>query len=243
MTSKASTMAGIFIFFTFIFFFFVAQYDYFTTPQFKILPFISSLFLYILAFIAFFGEYFGVFVVRLAKKNFITRGGLTAVYEGHRESHSGMVTYYFSAFTYHLNHCNVKEFAEQNGIQRFFTFLTPTRVYYITDKKEMFEDLSMECSDTPEGCVFYHGTLRGVKVAGFEDILRTRLQLAGSIISELWSHLLLAKAASEAASQGQNQKLVEVSTQLSTALENISRYQTQQPQQVSMQQPPRLGGQ
>jgi len=209
----------------FIFIIILAFLDYLTTPQFRILPFIALFFYSLYNFMFKFGEYLGVIVPALAKKNFYTLGGLSGVYQKHNDLHSGMVEYYISTYTRNLYHCNYFKKGEYNWIQRFITMLTPTKMIRIPDYKDKFYEVQSSESDTPEGSIFYLGSLRGAKVMGFNEILQMKLDNSLKFISELATYLQGAKASAEAAAAGQNKQIVEVSTQLSTALENISKHQ------------------
>ena len=114
--------------------------------------------------------------------------------------------------------------------------ITPTRMIKITDYKNKLYQVPKEMSDTQEGCIFYLGTLRGASVMGFEEILKLKLDNALKFISELATQVQSAKAASEAAASGQNTQMVEVSVQLSTAMENLNKWQKYN--QLPMVQPP-----
>lgn len=107
--------------------------------------------------------------------------------------------------------------------------LTPTRMIRIVDYKHMFEEVPYYASDTQEGAIFYHGTLRGATMLTFEETLRLKLSNTLKFISEIYTEMQSAKAAAEAAASGKNQQIVDVSTQLSTAMENISKWQKNQP--------------
>ena len=218
------------VFFVFLLLFItLAFYDYFTTPQFKILPFFVAIMFFGYNVVMNLGEFLGIIVPALAKKNFITRGGLIGVYQKHEEAHSGMVVYFISTYTRYLYHCNYFKWGEQTWVQRLFTMLTPTRMIRIPDYKYMFEEVPHEASDTQEGTIFYHGTLRGVTIISFEESLKIRLVNSLKFISEIYTEMQSAKAAAEAAASGKNQQIVDVSTQLSTAMENISKWQKNQP--------------
>ena len=218
------------VFFVFLILFIVlAFYDYLTTPQFKILPFFLALAFFGYNVINGLGEFLGIIVPAVAKKNFITRGGLIGVYQKHEEAHSGMVVYYISTYTRYLYHCNYFKWGEQTWVQRLFTMLTPTRMIRIPDYKYMFEEVPSYASDTQEGAIFYHGTLRGAAIMSFEETLKIRLVNSLKFISEIYTEMQSAKAAAEAAASGKNQQIVDVSTQLSTAMENISKWQKNQP--------------
>ncbi len=219
-----------FVFFIFLILFIVlAFYDYFTTPQFKILPFFVAIMFFVYNLVMNLGEFLGVVVPALAKKNFITRGGLIGVYQRHEDAHSGMVVYFVSTYTRYLYHCNYFKWGEQTWVQRLFTMLTPTRMIRIPDYKYMFESVPDYASDTQEGAIFYHGTLRGASIISFEEALKIRLVNSLKFISEIYTEMQSAKAAAEAAAAGKNQQIVDVSTQLSTAMENISKWQKNQP--------------
>lgn len=224
MTSKASTVGGIFFLFTFIFIIVLAYWDYYTTPQAKLLPGLSALLVVLYGFLSRYGEYLGIAVPGLAKKNFITRGGLIGCYEKHEEHQGGMVTYYFTVYSRYLRHCNYYDFAEVGAFQRFMLMLTPSRMVKLTGLKSNFEEVPHAGSDTPEGAIFYHGTLRGASIASFEESLRIKLDKANKVISELWTIMETAKAGLEASSQGQNRQLQDAATTLSSAMENLDKY-------------------
>ena len=224
MTSKASTVGGLFFLFTFIFIIILAYWDYYTTPQAKLGSGIAALLIFLYGFLLKFGEYLGIAVQGLAKKNFITRGGLIACYEKHEEHQGGLVTYYFTVYTRYLRHCNYFEYAEIGALQRFFIMLTPTKMVQKTDFGFMFEDTPHHASDTPEGAIFYHGTLRGAKISSFEETLKMRLEKANKLISELWTMVETARAGLEASSQGNDQQLQRSTTTLSSAMENMDKY-------------------
>ena len=228
MTSRTDNIFGIFMLLGFIFFVVVAYWSYLTTPDAKLLPLIVSLFFWIYVFLIGFGEYLGVFVTPLAKKNFISRGGLIGVYEKHREHHSGMVTYSITTYTRNLKYCNYRKFSEYSALKRFFTFLSPVRMFDITDKKEMFEEVPIAGSDTPEGTIFYSGNLRDVKLWTFEETLRHKLERAAGIISKLHTSLESAKSAAEAAAQGQNKHLNDYITILGNAQESLTTYKKEE---------------
>lgn len=204
-------------------------YDYFTTPHFKILPLAFVFFFSFYNFFLKFGEYLGIALPALAKPNFITRGGLIGVYEKHEEHHSGMVSYYFTTYSRNLRHCNYTEDIEVGVIKRFFLLLTPTRMAKITDYAEMFEEVPKAASDCQENTIFYHGTLRGAILPTPYETMLSRFRKLQHTLSETVTYVEGAKATAEAVASGASKQMVDVSTQLSTALENISKHTKEEP--------------
>lgn len=140
-----------------------------------------------------------------------------------------MVTYFFSTYTRYLRWCNYHEFEENSAVKRFFMFLAPVRIAKITDFADMFEDIPAHMSDTPEGTIFYHGTLRKAKVLSISQTISFRLKRALDLIKEMTTIVESAKAGAEASSAGQNRQMTEVATQLSTALSNFDKFRKEQP--------------
>lgn len=234
--SKTSTVGGLFLLFTFIFAVFLANWDFFHTPQAQILPVLQSMAVYGLIWFLLFGEYFGLVVPLFAKKKFQTRGGLTGVYEGRKPEQGGMITVFVTVRSIYAKHCNWDGFTEVGIFKRFMLYLSPNTMISITDKAEFFEEIPTACCDVPEGAIFYHKTLCKAQVTGIQQYLLIRLENAEKLISQLWTQMEITRAAMEAASQGNDQQLQKSATTLSTAMENLDKYRQQNGQVVLMDQ-------
>ena len=229
-TSRGVTTGAMFFLFVFVTIILWAFYDYITTPQPKVMPV-----LVVFAFMMYlFTTSFGEWIPYIKPPLFLTEGGLVGIYLWHEPTIGGMATYYFSTRTKYAKHAGFRDFSEKSTIMRFFTFLSNTRICYITDYANKFSEVSNASSDTPERAIIYRGTLRkGIMTMTPESRMQAVIDTQNAFISQMMTQVEKAKTIAEYASQQQNKDMVEVGIQVGTVLDNVTKSYMKQ-QQVQM---------
>src|SRR3990167_4759919 len=198
-------------------------YDYFTTPNARLIPLLVFFFFIITTFIFDFGEFLGKF---MKKKNFITEGGLVAVYHHHYDYESGMSEYFFTTQKRYGEYIGNEDFAENNVVTRFLLKFTNTRMYSIVAPTYLFDEVPDSVSDVPEGAIIFRGTFRkGIKVLNPIEALKIKLQQAYGIISEFATIAEKAKAVSEQRSVEQSKDFIDNVIKLGNAVQNLPAIQ------------------
>ena len=223
-TSRSTEYGSLTAFLVFIGLIVVIFWNYLTTPTFKPLPFLVVVFwLMTTSLMNDFGEYLGRY---LKKKNFLTEGGLTAVYLGHVNYPNGMSEYFFSTQKRYAEYIGYEDYQERNMLQRFFTRLTNSRVCSIIGHGYLFDEVPDYASDTPEGAIVYRGTWRkGVRILSPAEAMKVRLNNAYAIISEINTIAEKAKAVSEQSAQAQSKDIVDAVIKVGTAIQNMPNAQ------------------
>lgn len=220
VTTKSIEYGSLVVFLIFISLIVVIFYNYLTPPLAKPLPFFVAVF-WIIGVILFqdFGEYLGVFLLH---KNFLTEGGLVAVYLSHINYPSGMSEYFFSTQKRYAQYVGYEDYQERNMLQRFFTRLTNSRVCSIIDHSYLFEPVPDYACDVKEGAIIYRGTWRkGVRILSPLEAMKLRLNNAYGIISEIVTIAQKAKAVSEQSAQAQSKDIVEAVVKVGNAIQQL----------------------
>ena len=219
-TNKSIEFGSLVVFLVFIALIVVIFYNYLTPPLAKPLPFFVAVFWIItVALFQDFGEYLGVFILH---KNFLTEGGLVAVYHSHINHSNGMSEYFFTTQKRYAQFVGYEDYQERNMLQRFFTRLTNSRMCSIIDHSHLFEEVPEYASDTKEGAIIYRGTWRkGVRILSPLEAMKVRLNNAYAVISMIETVAEKAKAISEQSALAQSKDIVDSVIKVGTAVQNM----------------------